>query len=57
MTRIVLAIDTATITASAALWRDGVVLATAAQDSSGHSSELLPMIDAMCRAKAFCRRS
>jgi tRNA threonylcarbamoyladenosine biosynthesis protein TsaB len=53
MTRIVLAIDTATITASAALWRDGVVLATAAQDSSGHSSELLPMIDAMCRGQGI----
>ena len=53
MTRIVLAIDTATITASAALWRDGVVLAIAAQDSSGHSSELLPMIDAMCRSQGI----
>lgn len=53
MTRIILAIDTATITASAALWRDGVVLATAAQDSSGHSSELLPMIDALCRSQGI----
>lgn len=53
MTRIVLAIDTATITASAALWRDGVVLATVAHDSSGHSSELLPMIDAMCRGQGI----
>ncbi len=49
MTHVVLAIDTATVTASAALWR-GEVLATSTQDSSGHSSELLPMIDAMCRA-------
>lgn len=53
MTRVVLAIDTATVTASAALWRDGVVLATVAHDSSGHSSELLPMIDAMCRGQGI----
>ncbi|MBP9086061.1 MAG: tRNA (adenosine(37)-N6)-threonylcarbamoyltransferase complex dimerization subunit type 1 TsaB [Kofleriaceae bacterium] len=53
MTRVVLAIDTATVTASAALWRDGVVLATAAQDSSGHSSELLPMIDGLCRGQGI----
>ncbi len=53
MTRVILAIDTATVTASAALWRDGIVLATAAQDSSGHSSELLPMIDALCRGQGI----
>jgi tRNA threonylcarbamoyladenosine biosynthesis protein TsaB len=45
----VLALDTATNTASIALCCDGRVVETGSHDSSGHSSELLPMIDSMCK--------
>jgi tRNA threonylcarbamoyladenosine biosynthesis protein TsaB len=50
MSHVILAMDTATVTASAALFIDGNVIAKTAHDSSGHASELLPSIDAMCKA-------
>ena len=46
----ILSLDTATNTASVALWRDGHLVGEASHEATGHSSALLRSVDEVCAA-------